>query len=140
MSSQPQPPSRERIYEGPERTIGIWRQSKWYGGFWLRTILTLGLWYFLVHKHNYITLTTRRVMQKRGNFITSNETALSIENITDVTINKGPLGSILGYGDVSIQTSGSSASEVSMVAVAGPDKLRNAIFDLLDGRFDETKL
>lgn len=133
---QPTGNFKQNANSEPERELGIWRQSKWYGGFWLRTIFTLGLWYVFVYRFNYIHLTTRRVTQRRGHLLVTNETSLSIENITDVTVNKGAMGSIFGYGDMSIQTSGSAGSEVYGKAISDPDKLRRIIFDLSDGRLD----
>jgi membrane protein YdbS with pleckstrin-like domain len=120
----------------PERALGTWRQSKWRLGFWVRAVFTLSLWYWLVYRQNYIMLTTRRVSQRRGWLLATNETALSIENITDVTVNKGPLGSLFGYGDITIQSPGSSGSEISAIGLADPERLRGLIFDLSDGRLD----
>lgn len=129
--------AREQLLSQPERTLGVWRTSRWYGGFWLKAILTLGLWVILIWQQNYITLTTRRVTQRRGSILNVNETSLSIENVTDVTVNRGVFGSIFGYGDINVQTSGSSGAEIAMVAVPDPERLRNLIFDLTDGRLDE---
>ncbi|MDL1901001.1 PH domain-containing protein [Anaerolineae bacterium CFX9] len=131
--------AREQLLSQPERTLGIWRTSRWYSGFWFKAIITLGLWVILFWQQNYITLTTRRVTQRRGSILNTNETSLSIENITDVTVNRGPLGTIFGYGDINIQTPGSSGAEISMVAVPNPERLRNLIFDLADGRLDDAQ-
>lgn len=128
------------VTSSPEKPVGTFRESRWSIGFWIRTILTLGLYWLLFHRYNEIVLTTRRVTQKRGSILTTNETAMSIENITDVTVNRSALGGILGYGDINIQSAGSSQTEISQTRLAGADKLRDAIFDLRDGRFDETKL
>ena len=124
----------------PEKVIGTFRESRWSIGFWLRTIFTLGLYWLLFHRFNEITLTTRRVTQQRGNILSQNETSMSIENITDVTVNRSAIGSMLGYGDISIQSAGSSSTEIAQTRLAGAAKLRDAVFDLRDGRFDETKL
>ncbi len=126
------------VNEQPERVLGKFYTSKWRIGFWLRAILSLSLWYFLSYRHNFIQLTTRRVSQRRGNFLSGNETAMSIENITDVTLNKSLLGGIFGYGDIIIQSPGSSGAEINAVGLANAEQLRNAIFDLRDGRLDET--
>ena len=124
----------------PEKTLGTFRESRWSIGFWLRTIITLGLYWLLFHRFNEIVLTTRRVSQSRGNFLTHNETSMSIENITDVTVNRSALGKLLGYGDISIQSAGSSGTEISQTRLAGAERLRDAVFDLRDGRYDETKV
>jgi len=123
---------------GPETVVGVWHESKAHLPFWLKTIFTLSLYYWLVYKHNDIKLTTRRVNQRRGNLFTINETSMSIENITDVDVNMSMLGRIFNYGDISIQTPGSSGAEIRVVRLSNPDKLREAIFDLRDGKLDET--
>jgi hypothetical protein len=128
------------VTTSPEKTVGTFRESRWSLGFWFRTIITLGLYWFLIHRFNEIRLTTRRVMQRRGSIFTQNETSMSIENITDVTVNRSAMGKLLGYGDIDIQSAGSSGTEIRQNRLAGADKLRDAVFDLRDGRFDETKL
>jgi uncharacterized membrane protein YdbT with pleckstrin-like domain len=125
---------------GPEKLVGVWHESKANLPFWLKTILTLSLYYWLVYKQNEIRLTTRRLTQKRGSIMTSNDTSMSLENITDVDVNMSLLGRIFNYGDISIQTPGSSGAEIRAVRLSNPDKLREAIFDLRDGRLDEAKL
>ena len=126
--------------QGPEKVIGEWHESKANIQFWLKAILTLSLWYWLVFRHNQIRLTTRRVIQQRGSFITTNDTSTSIENITNVDVNMSLLGRIFNYGDINIQTAGSSAAEISATRLQNPDRLRDAIFDLRDGKLDETTL
>lgn len=123
-----------------ERTIGEWYESKVNPRFWLLTIVTLSLYYWLVYKQNAIVLTTRRVTQRRGNILTSSETAISIPNITNVDVNISLLGRILGYGDIAIQSAGSNAAEIAQTRLTSPDKLREAIFDLRDGVLDEGAL
>lgn len=125
---------------GPEKLVGVWHESKAYLPFWLKTILTLSIYYWLDYRHNEIRLTTRRLTQKRGNLFTTSDTSMSIENITDVDVNMSLLGRIFNYGDISIQTPGSSGAEIRAVRLSNPDKLREAIFDLRDGKLDETKL
>ena len=123
-----------------EKVIGVWHESKANPRFWLLSIITLSLYYWLDYRHNEIRLSTRRVTQKRGNILTSNETSMSLENITNVDVNMSVIGRIFNYGDINIQTAGSNAVEIQAVRLANPDKLREAIFDLRDGHLDETKL
>lgn len=124
----------------PEKTVGVWYESKANLRFWVLTIITLSLYYWLHFKHNYILLTTRRLTQHRGNVLTSNQESMGLENITDVDVNMSLLGRIFSYGDITVQTAGSSGAEISAVRLSSPDKLRDAIFDLRDGKLDETKL
>lgn len=121
----------------PERQIGTWHGTRASLGFWLKAIFTLGLWYVLVHKHNYIRLTTRRLAQVRGNFLTHNETSVDLEKISNIVVNKSALGSMFGYGDFIAETAGSDQAEVVFRGLSGPDKLRDTIFDIRDGKLDE---
>ena len=123
-----------------EKTVGVWHESKANPRFWLLTIITLSLYYWLYYLHNKITLTTRRITQRRGSILTGNETSMSLENITNVDVNVSLLGRILNYGDITIQSAGSNAAEIQAKRLAAPEKLRESIFDLRDGRLDETKL
>ncbi len=124
----------------PEKTVGVWHESKFSLRFWLLTIFTLSIYYWVYYKHNNITLTTRRLTQHRGSILTSNQELMSLENITDVDVNMSILGRVFNYGDITIQTAGSGGAEVYAKRLTSPDKLRDAIFDLRDGRLDETKL
>lgn len=123
-----------------EKQVGVWHESKANPRFWLLAIITLSLYYWLVFKHNSIVLTTRRVTQYRGSVLTSNESSISLENVTNIDVNMSLLGRIFNYGDINIQSAGSNAAEIAAVRLTNPDKLRDAIFDLRDGTLDETKL
>lgn len=126
--------------QGPEKVIGEWHESKATLRFWVLSIVTLSLYYWLFFRQNMIRLTTRRIVQRRGSIFTQNDTSTSIENVTNVDVNIGLLGRILGYGDINIQTAGSSSAEIQALRLQRPDKLRDAIFDLRDGKLDETTL
>lgn len=126
--------------QGPEKNIGEWHESKVTLRFWLLSIVTLSLYYWLFFRQNVIRLTTRRIVQRRGSIFTQNDTSTSIENVTNVDVNIGFLGRIFGYGDITIQTAGSSGAEIQALRLQRPDKLRDAIFDLRDGKLDEITL
>ncbi len=126
--------------QSPEKPVAVFRRSPRSWGFWWRTIVTLGLYVLTNWRLNQISLTTRRLTQRRGNILTGNETAMSLERVTDINVNKSLLGSILGYGDIVIQSAGSDSAEISFTSLQNPDKLRELIFDVKDGRLDEEKL
>jgi membrane protein YdbS with pleckstrin-like domain len=137
---KPLPPQNaQTVAVGKESEIGVWRGSKANLQFWLSTIVTLSLFYWLHYRHNAITLTTRRITQVRGNIFTSNETSISIQNVTNIDVNISLLGRLFNYGDISIQSAGSDATEIYFVRLANPTRLREIIFDLKDGKYDETK-
>ena len=119
-----------------EQRIGIWHESRARPGFWLRAILSLTLWVWIVWKHNYIEVTNLHVTQKRGSLFGGNETTMRVDRITDINLNQSFLGGILNYGDITIQSAGSGEAEIAKTAVANPRKLRQVIFDLRDGVLD----
>jgi uncharacterized membrane protein YdbT with pleckstrin-like domain len=135
----PTPQNAQSVAVGKEQEVGVWRGSKANLQFWFSTIITLSLFYWLHYRHNAITLTTRRITQLRGNIFTSNETSISIQNVTNIDVNISLLGRIFNYGDISIQSAGSDATEIYFVRLANPTRLREIIFDLKDGKYDETK-
>lgn len=143
MSQQPAPTSPAPPVQPPadvERPLKTYRESKARFGFWWRAILSLSLWYWTVYRHNKIDLTTRRVVQQRGNWLSQNETSVLLPNVTDVTLNHSFLGKLFNYGDIQISSAGSSGSEISALGLTGAAELRSAVFDLRDGRNDEVKL
>ena len=119
-----------------EKKIGEWRRSKMAPGYWGRSVATLGIYPLLLWRKHKITLTTHRVSLHSGGIIGSSETSISIENITDVSVDQSATGAILGYSAVRIQSAGSSAAEIAFNDLADADKLKNAIFDLKDGKLD----
>lgn len=124
-------------YTGEEKLIGNWRRSTFTGGFWWRTIVTLGLYWLLLWRKNQITVTTHRIMQRRGNLLGGSETAISMENVTDISITTPPMGAILGYGDIRIQSAGSDNAEISFQGLGRVKKLREILFDLKDGKIGD---
>ena len=120
-----------------EEKIGVWRRSVWTWGFWWRTISTFGLYFLILWRRNQITVTNRRISQRRGNVLGGSETAISIQNITDISMDIPPLGAIFGYGDVQVQSAGSTQAEISFEGLGAAKKLREVLFDLKDGVADE---
>lgn len=121
----------------PEEVIGVWRRSVWTWGFIWRTVVTLTLYVWLLWRRNQITVTNKRIMQRRGNVLGGSETSLSLENVTDVTVRVSPMGAIFGYGDIEIQSAGSSSAEIAFGGLGRAKKLRDVVFDLKDGVADD---
>lgn len=119
-----------------EQHIATWHESKARPGFWLRTIFSLGLWYLLVYKHNYIAVSNQLITQKRGSFFSGNETTMRVDRVTDINLNQSFLGNLMNYGDITIQSAGSGEAEIVKHAIASPRKLRQVILDLRDGVLD----
>lgn len=121
-----------------EEIIAEFRRSTRTIGFWIRTLGTLSLYYFLLWRRNEITVTTRRVIQRTGNLIGGQETSIQLSRITDVTVRTGTFGAIFGYGEIQIDSAGTSGSEIRFEGIARPHKLKDVIFDLQDGVLDDS--
>jgi hypothetical protein len=120
-----------------EEEVGVWRRSRWTWSFWWRFLATFSLYYWTLWRRNQITVTTYRVMQRRGDLLGGEETAISIENITDINIDTPALGAIFNYGDIEVQSAGSGEAEVAFTGLGRVKELRNVLFDLKDGTADE---
>ena len=116
-----------------EEIIAEFRRSARTLGFWWRVLITAGLYVVLLWRRNVITVTNRRVIQRTGNIVGGEETSMQIGRITDVTVRKGVLGAILGYGLIEVQSAGSAGAEIRFEGIAQPDRLKDTIFDLQDG-------
>lgn len=139
MSNQPPPQPfnmNPPLPQEPEREVETFQATRISLGFWIPVILTLGIYYVLWHRYNKIILTTRRITQMRGSIFTQNETTISLQNVTDVTINRSFIGRLLGFGDIVVQSAGSGASEINFPGIRDPERLREMIYDLRDGRLD----
>lgn len=115
---------------GNEQMIGVWRRSARTLGFWARTIPTLGLYYLTFWRSNQITLTNRRVTQHVGSVINAREISINVENVADINLQTSFLGSILSFGDISIQSMGSDAPDIKFNGLAHARKLRDTIFEM----------
>jgi hypothetical protein len=117
----------------PERVIGEWRRSMASPGFWLRVIFTLTLYYWIYWERNKIVLTNRRVTQHIAYLIGGEERSVSLHNITEVRIHTPPLGTLLGFADVAIQSmGGDQAPEIHFQALERPAQLKQMIFTVQD--------
>jgi hypothetical protein len=120
-----------------EQLVGVWRRSPMTWGFWWRTVLTLGLYVLLLWRRNQITVTTRRVSQRRGDILGGSETSVSLENVTDISVDVPPMGAIFDWGNIQVQSAGSTQAEISFEGLGRARQLRDVLFDLKDGIPDE---
>ncbi|MCI0714257.1 MAG: PH domain-containing protein [Chloroflexi bacterium] len=118
-----------------EVVISQYRRSVWTGGFWWRMIVTLGLYLYLWNR-NKITLTNRRIVERRGGILGGEEISLNLARITDIRVKTGPLGAILKHGLFEVQSAGSDSAEISFEGLSHPHKLKDQIYDLQDGSLD----
>lgn len=69
-------------------------------------------------------VTTRRIIIKTGVLATSTS-EMNIAKVESVSVNRGIIGSMFGYGDLTI--TGSGGSHGRLTKVAGPDAFKRAI-------------
>lgn len=119
-----------------EEKVAEFRRSVWHIGFWVRTILTLTLYYWILWRRNKITLTTRRVVQRKGNVIGGEEVSINLDRIQDIRVRTGVAGTVFRFGLIEIQSSGSGQAEISFDGLNRPHKLKEMIYDLQDGQLD----
>jgi uncharacterized membrane protein YdbT with pleckstrin-like domain len=88
----------------------------------LAAVSALSAWILWVSTE--IAVTDRRVIYKRG-LISRRTIEMNVSKIETVDVIQGPLGRLLGYGEVIIRGTGGTFEPLR--AVAGPIPLRNAI-------------
>lgn len=112
-----------------EETVIKVRESWLSLAFWMKLILTLGL-YFFHWLGKSLTVTNRRVIWKKG-LIGGTERSVPLEQIQDLTITQGIFGRILGYGNIRVETAGGPRTEVVAKNIRAPARVRDAVLELL---------
>jgi Bacterial PH domain len=122
------------IQQDPERVLGVWKRSPLSPGFWFRVVFTAGLYLILLYDRRNITLTNRRVTYNEAQIVGGRETSISIANITEVSVITSPLGALMGFSDVRIQSKGGgdTVPEIFFRSSERPNDLKRAIFELQD--------
>jgi len=64
--------------------------------------------------------------------ISKEERVIPITKITDLTVTKGCLAGIMGYGNLYIETAGSAGTEIAVPDIDNPDYARDLILHLID--------
>lgn len=119
-----------------DEVLIVKRQSKRRPQFWLKTILSLGIW-LLWWRNNYLALTRRSIVRRTGVF-TKEERAVPLNQVQDISISYGIVRRLLGHGDIRIETAGSSNTEIIMKNVDKPEEFRARVFEMIDQFYDDT--
>ena len=98
--------------------------------FWLKLLLTLGLYLFWWLAKS-LTVTNRRVIWKTGLFGTK-ERSVPLRQVQDVSVSYGLIGRLFGHGTIRIETAGGPHAEIVAKRIVGPDAIRDAILNQLD--------
>jgi len=73
-----------------------------------------------------LMVTNRRVIWRSGVFGKS-ERSIPLSRVTDVSVNYGLMGRMLGYGNVRIESAGGPGTEIVANEISDPDGVRDAI-------------
>lgn len=103
-------------------------------GFWLKMLVTLGL-YTIPWRSKCWILTDRRLIRHTG-VINIQERSIPLKNIQDVNYGATLLGRLLDYGNLRVESAGQDDVE-EMVNVGHADRFRQAIFDAIEHGPDE---
>jgi uncharacterized membrane protein YdbT with pleckstrin-like domain len=118
-----------------EQVIVCKRETIWRLSFWLKFIFTLGIYTFW-WRANSLTVTNRQVIWKKG-LIGTQERSVPLHQVQDVSVGYTPIGQLLGYGTVRIETAGGPETEIVAEKIAGPSEIRDAILDQLAAEEEE---
>lgn len=113
-------------------TIFSTRESIW--AKWFLLTMTGGLYIIWWFAKSY-TLTDRYVQVRRGVFGRYSRD-IPLGKIQDVTLSTGPLGRILGYGTLRIESAGQKSGVEMLWNVNGASRLRQEIMDQME-RLDQ---
>lgn len=113
-----------------EREIMRVRESGRTLGFWLKIVVTLGLYVIPWRTRSWI-LTDRRLVRHTG-IINIQERSIPLRNIQDVNYSATLLGRMLGYGNLAVESAGQDDVE-AMISVGRANEFRQAIFDTMEG-------
>ena len=65
-------------------------------------------------------------------FFSKEERLIPVSKITDLRVTKGCVAGIMGYGNLYIETAGTSGTEIAILDVDNPDYARDLILHLID--------
>jgi putative membrane protein len=114
-----------------EEIIAIRRKSKVSLLFWLKAILTLGIWWRFWYKNDYLALTRRSIVRRKGVF-QKEERAVPLNQVQDISVSYGIIRRLLGEGDIKIETAAGSGTEIVMNNVGNPEGFRSLVFKQID--------
>lgn len=90
-----------------------------------KATLTLGL-YLLFWAAKKLIVTNKRVTWQTG-VLSKSERTIPLNRVTDISVSRGFLGNLLGYGNIRVESAGASQTEIVAGGIQNPDKVREAI-------------
>lgn len=93
--------------------------------FWMKMLFTLGL-YFFPWRSKTLELTDRRVVLRSGVF-SKNERSIPLVKVQDVTVDRGPIGRMFGFGDLRIESAGGSNTEIQVFQFSKAERIKREL-------------
>lgn len=91
----------------------------------VKATLTLGI-YIIWWAAKKLVVTNKRVFWRSG-VLSSKERSIPLNRVTDINVQSGMIGRILGYGDIRIESAGGPGTEINASGVSDPNGVRDAI-------------
>jgi uncharacterized membrane protein YdbT with pleckstrin-like domain len=111
--------------EQQEQIIKVARENPLGCGCVTKVILTLGV-YILWWAAKQLVVTNRRVIWRTGVFGKS-ERSIPLSRVQDVSVSYGPMGRILRYGNVRVESAGEATTEIVAIDISDPEGVKDAI-------------
>jgi len=96
---------------------------------WLKLVFTVGL-YFFWWRSNVLELTDRRVVLRTG-VLSRNERSVPLAKVQDVTVSRGPIGRLFGFGDLRIESAGVVNTEIAVEQFRKVERIKQEILRLV---------
>ncbi len=93
---------------------------------WFRGLFSWIRWY-----SQRLTVYRTKVVYETGLF-TREERVIPISKITDIRVTKGCIAGVLGYGNLYIETAGSTGTEIAVLNIDNPDYARDLIVHVVE--------
>lgn len=118
-----------------ETILAIRHESRRQPMFWVRAIVTLGIW-LIWWRNNYLALTNRAIIRRQGVFV-KKERSVPLNRVQDISISYGFIPRLLGNGDIRIETAGTEGTEIVMYDIPDPDGFRALVFQQIDAFYGD---
>jgi uncharacterized membrane protein YdbT with pleckstrin-like domain len=83
-----------------------------------------------------LEVTDKRVIMRQG-VLSRNERSVSLDNVQDVIVKRGLIGSLFNWGTLMVETGASPGTEFVFRWLASPTRVRDAIFAAQDALREE---
>lgn len=97
-----------------------------FGVHWLKGLFAPARWI-----GQRLTIYRTKIIFESG-IISKDERIIPIRKITDLRATKGCVAGVVGYGNLYIETAGSSGTEIVVRDISNPDYARDLIIHLID--------